>query len=328
MICVIAFFSGDKHLAINLAEWLATLGGVSTHDCLLVVDRSTDSGGVLQPLQQAFRSVTETSSEPAGEQGAWGKGTTNATAANEMWLTAGDYVFHMVKKPWFWLEVDCVPMRPSWLDEIESEYARCRKPFMGAFVNIPPHEPHMSGVAVYPPDVAAHSLDMKIPNKIAWDYAGRRDTVGKKKAHFTSLVQHEYRIDGESPTFPTKDSLNVIKPSTAVFHRCKDDTLIARLREIRAEKQGATAIAEKMIAEAPNPLAAENLELRVRLAEMERKITELVSREKIAPANFEIAKASSPKQPLRGIQMKKKRILSPEHLAKLQAGRAKARGTT
>lgn len=333
MLCVLAFFSGDKHLAVNLANWIERLGGVSTHDCLLVVDKSTDSSGVIEPLRRAFKSVIETSSEPAGSQGTWGTGTTDATAANEMWLTAGDYVYHKLRRPWMWLESDAVPMRSSWLDEIENEYTRCRKPFMGAYVNIPPHEPHMSGNAVYPVDVAEHSLEMKIPNKIAWDYAGRRDTVGKQKAHFTQLIQHEYRVHGEAPTFPTRDSLKIIRPGTAIFHRCKDSSLIDRLREIHEEKRGATAIGEKMTPETVNPLATENEALKRRLEEMDRKITELVSRKRIPmPEKFNTHDAEQAKlretpvakRPYTKKQMKKKRVLSPEHLAKLQAGRAKA----
>lgn len=329
MLTVLAFFSGDKPLAVNLARWIETLGGVSTHDCLLVVDKSTDSSGVIEPLCRAFKTVKETSSEPAGAQGTWGNGTTDATAANEMWITAGNYVYHMLRRPWMWIESDAVPLRPTWLDEIESEYQRARKPFMGAYVNIKPHEPHMSGNGVYPACVADHSMDMAIPNKIAWDYAGRRDTIGKKKAQFTTLIQHEYRVHGKEPTFPTKESLSIILPGTAVFHRCKDETLIDRLREIREEKKGAAGIAEKLVGQPENSLAAENTELRNRIERLEQLLqkggdAELNHACAPQPASTvdrsnAASKVPSPDAAKRGKQMKPKRQMSEATKAKLRA---------
>lgn len=237
MLVTLPYFSGDLDQAIRLANWIRDLGGVANHDCLLVIDRSTIGYGVFEPLQEAFRSVQSIPSDPAGAQGSWGTGTTDATAANQMWMTANIFIYHKLKVPFFWMEPDAVPTRSTWLDELEAEYLASGKKFMGAHVNIPPHEPHMSGVSCYPFNVADHSLAMMDPprdakgGQMAWDYAGRRDTVEKAKAHFTDLIQHEYRINGESPTFPTVESLAVIRPRTAVFHRCKDESLIQRIRE-------------------------------------------------------------------------------------------------
>lgn len=231
MLCVIPFHAGDRSQAIQLAQWMKDLGGVKHHPCLLVVDKGTMKDGVVEPLEQAFKSVTVIYAEPAGQQGEWGKGTTDATAANEMFLTAATYIQEVIKTPWALVEPDATPMRATWLDELEAEYLRGGKPFMGAYVNVPPHEPHMSGNGVYPAVVALHSLDMMRAGKIAWDYQGRHDTVGGRKAHFTNLIQHDYRVHGAPATFPTIESLSIIKPETALYHRCKDGTLIERLRE-------------------------------------------------------------------------------------------------
>lgn len=235
MHCVIPFFSGDKDQAVRLASWIRDLGGVKNHDCLLVVDESTTTEGVFEPLVEAFRSVAVTTSKPSGAQGTWGNGTTDATAANEMFLSGANYVFHKLKAPFFWMEPDAAPTRSTWLDEIEAEYKAAGKPFMGMLVDMPPHELHMSGIGCYPFDVANHSIAMMMPGKTAWDYAGRKDTVAKGKAHFSKLIQHVYRINGntpEWPTFPTLESLSQISPETAVFHRCKTPCLIERLREL------------------------------------------------------------------------------------------------
>lgn len=236
LLCVIPFFFKDKDQAVRLARWIADLGGVKNHDCLLVVDESTTAEGVYEPLSEAFKSVTVTTSKPEGEQGVWGTGTTNAEAANAMFRSGARYVYHKSKVPFFWMEPDAAPTRSTWLDEIESEYKACGKPFMGMRVDVPPHAPHMTGIGCYPFDVANHSLPMMDPfqRKEAWDYAGRKDTIGKGKAHFTDLIQHVYRLNGQEPewpTFPTLESLSQINPEAAVFHRCKDSGLIDRLRE-------------------------------------------------------------------------------------------------
>lgn len=231
MLCLIPYFVGDKNQAVRLAEWIRDLGGVKNHSCLLVIDSGTDSSGVIEPLREAFGSVNTINSPSAGPQGTWGDGTTDATAPNEMWMTGANCVYHKQKVPFFWLEPDAVPLRSTWLDEIEAEYKGCGKKFMGMLVNSPPHELHMSGVAVYPADVANHSLAMMMPGPVAWDYAGRDDTVRRQKAHFTKLIQHEYRVHGKEPTFPDRESLSIIKPETAVFHRCKVSDLVDRLRE-------------------------------------------------------------------------------------------------
>lgn len=277
MLVAISYYSGDRHLAESLARWIADLGGVKKHTCLLVVDRSTTPTGVIEPLLEAFAKVDVVIAEPVGEQGKWGTGTVNAEAANEGWLTAMVNVAHKYKCPWFWMEVDAAPTRSTWLDEIEAEYQRGRKPFMGALVDWPGIEKHMTGIGVYPAEVAKYSLKMATPGTIAWDYAGRDDTVNKGKAHFCNLIQHEYRIDGVSPTFPTLESLNVIRKEAAIFHRCKSTELVGRLREraslIRAGNQtGKTNIPEAAGFSNESPI------LRTQIKELENEVATLKAR--------------------------------------------------
>ncbi len=337
MLIVIPFFSGDKPLAIQLMDWIYERGCGVNHDCLLIVDRSTDSGGIIDVAKQAFQNVYEAASEPAGRQGEWGKGTVDATAANEMWLTAGIYIQHTFpKRRWFWLEPDAIPTRKTAFDEIEDEDRRGTvqpdalgkpKAFTGAYVNIPPHEPHMSGIAVYPPIVADHSLDMAIPGKIAWDYAGRRDTVSKKKAHFTDLIQHEYRTDGVAPTFPTIESLCTIRQRTAVYHRCKDGTLISRLREKMSMDNSGRSVAVQAAPEAPVPNGIPGCveELRQRVHDLELQMAKVMQPTLTAPAVLSAWKANGKrakfKTPAKRTTEQQQAI--NERMAKARAGRGK-----
>ncbi len=333
MIVCLPFFAGDKSQAVRLVNWIKDLGGVKNHSCLLVVDKGTNSVGVIEPLREAFRSVEETSAEPAGVQGEWGKGTTDATAANEMWLTAGAYVQHKIKKRWLWLEPDAVPLPlpfgRSWLDEIEAEDKKGAKPFTGAYVDSQPHEPHMSGVAVYPPCVADHSLDMAIPGKIAWDYAGRKDTIGKQKGYMTRLIQHEYRVDGISPTFPTLESLSIIRPEAIIFHRCKDSSLIDRLRE-RLGKTVTEPVSQPLAG--PEEMIARRIydrDVAILRARIEQLEGPKLDPSKMQPSGNDVRteaiKKLLPAKPYTKKQLRSKRPLSADRKAQLSAALAKAR---
>lgn len=339
MLICLPFFSGDRHLAVSLIDWIAQLGGTKTHDLLLIVDASTNSAGIADTARMCFHSVQEVQAEPVGVQGEWGKGTTNATACNEMWLTASIFIQHKFpKRRWFWLEADAVPTRPSWADEIENEDRNARKPFMGAYVNIPPFEPHMSGIAVYPYNVADYSMNMAVPQNIAWDYAGRRETVGKKMAHFTDLIQHEYRIDGKEPTFPTLESLSLIKPRTAVFHRCKDGTLVARLREkfsgvcvsglnVSSSRDGQEPKGGNLSPNWPEGSTPSTSELHQKIRELEAsnaKLREELKRRILESTPVAVVPVTSPRIPIPppihkvGSPMKKKRTITEEHRQKLK----------
>lgn len=342
MLCVIPFFAGDRHLALQLAQHIERIGGVKHHTCLLVVDKGTMKDGVVEPLQKAFASVEVIFAEPAGAQGTWGNGTTDATAANEMFLTAAIYVQERLKVPFFWMEPDATPTRSTWLDEIEAEYKNGRKAFMGAYVNIPPHEPHMSGVAVYPAIVAEHSMDMMRVDKYAWDYTGRHDTVGKGKAHFTNLIQHEYRVHGESPTFPTQESLKVIRPETAVFHRCKDDSLVKRLLEKKggdascainqhqdapAEGQPETTTVQGMAANSIASNAAPTFHPEVAALTKRVEALEAVVARLNVVNRFQNSGIDSSAPRKQGVPMKRSRgsVRTPEQVASDKARMAKAR---
>lgn len=270
MLVVLPYIHKDRDQMARLCQWLLELGGVENHDCLLVAGR--DKYGACPHDQdirdlcaKAFNRVLgRIEAQYVESTGTWGDGTTDASGPNEAFLTAKDWILHRWKKPWGWMESDAAPIRSTWLDEWESEYLKGAKPFMGMLVNVPPHEPHMSGIGVYPGDIAKYSVDMALPGRIAWDYAGRRDTVGKKRAHFTNLIQHVYRLNGQEPewpTFPTLESLSQINPEAAVFHRCKDLSLLDRLTErLRGQKP------------APKELPSREATLETRVKELEKEL--------------------------------------------------------
>lgn len=144
-------------------------------------------------------------------------------AANTMFVEA-----LTTAEAWFpghavlWCEADTVPMRTGWSDEIAAEYAACGKPFLGDF-HADGGIAHMTGVAVYPhnwselaPCLAA--LPGKDP-ECGWDTQCAYETVPKMARSKT--IQQIWR-----PAKFTKENRELVRAQTALFHQCKDGSLI------------------------------------------------------------------------------------------------------
>lgn len=253
MLVVLNFCHNDRDQALNLLRWMKELGGCQNHDLFLQTNIISASSGLHQELHllavEMFAKVEmRVLDRPEERPWPW--------AANNAWR---DYVFFSrmkVARPWLWLEPDCAPISHGWLDQIDAEYTRANRPFMGDEVTRP--ERRMSGVGVYPPYVTSYTKKLATLGPVAWDQYLANDIV--PNCHFTNLIQHVWNVElGKPetiPTFPNADSLKLIEPSTALFHRNKDGTLIQRLRE-------------RLVPEiAPEPKG--NPELEAALAEIER----------------------------------------------------------
>lgn len=133
----------------------------------------------------------------------------------------------------FWLnEPDCIPLAPGWITKIRQAYAACRRPYMGFIEPAHPagHYPrHMTGNGAYNWQVFQHVRADKLG--VAWDIA-MADTL-TPLCHHTPLFHQEFGPLDHPPTFASVDDLARIPKEAVVFHRCKDGSLIRRLRETR-----------------------------------------------------------------------------------------------
>lgn len=143
-------------------------------------------------------------------------------AANRMFQTvlefcekAGDSVF--------FLEPDGVPLRMDWLEQIESEYRKAGRPFMGGFVPTAPE--HMTGIAVYPPDWRRYAPSLaNVPDSAGWDTYCAGEV--NPHAHFTPLIQHVFKRHQPGWSIP---GLNALDPRAVIFHQDKYGKLISLL---------------------------------------------------------------------------------------------------
>lgn len=145
---------------------------------------------------------------------------------------------HFPGCPTLWFEADCIPTRPSWAGEIDAEYKRLGKPFLGDMHALCPI-PHMTGNAVYPPDWRAKSPSIAAlpkPNPAqGWDTLCAHETLPQSAK--SNLIQqawfHPVPRFSEGSHF-----MKAVHPQTVLFHRSKDGTLI----DVLAKRQGCPPI--------------------------------------------------------------------------------------
>lgn len=233
MICVLGFAQTDANQAIDLLRFCKELGGSPNHDILLVADCATDYNLCLEAKKcagEAFRSVTLITNSCAVR--GWPQG------ANSLFAAASKYA-HCVHEPFLFLEPDCTPLKPGWLDAIEAEYnAEPKKPFMGCVYKS--DSPglageFLSGISVYPPDSV---FNVDAAPKSAWDVTNREHML--KHGKHTDLIWNFWGTRNLSPTFVEAKTpqtpinaftLADIPPKAVLQHRCKNGTLIQLLRK-------------------------------------------------------------------------------------------------
>lgn len=120
-----------------------------------------------------------------------------------------------------WVEADSVPMRASWYREIASEYQLCNRPFLGEILK-DGQITHMTGNGVYHPNwrTLAPSLAALGQEACGWDTLCAHDIV--PRAHPSKTIQQIWRPG----PFDAAAVNALIRPETALFHQCKDGTLI------------------------------------------------------------------------------------------------------
>jgi hypothetical protein len=201
LLVVIPFSRSDFSLAENLMNWLEELGRYEDNELLLVRDiklTELECSRLYATARRVFKHVSSI--------------TTPFTLPDERWPVGPNWMFettlrHIVSLknphvPWLWLEPDAVPMRESWLRDLESTYDRAKQPFMGQVV-----VPGMEG----------------LPERMLSPGSSTTSTVRKiAPPTFVAKRSHGHPVNA----LELKD----IPITTALFHRCKDGSLTGLLR--------------------------------------------------------------------------------------------------
>lgn len=227
---VIPLCEKDFLLTVHLLEWLQALKGTQKldYDCVFVFHffgfKQMNYLGFLG--RDVFRHCHFIIPASGPKRDGWPHGP--------------NYLFqetlNSMNEPFLWLEPDCIPLCPEWLDSLNEEYFRMQMPFMGT-INSDQNKSHFSGVAVYPKD-ARHWYKNKFPTEVAFDMVPQDEIMAN--CHDTNLIHNFWGKKGLPPTF--KENLeksdpentltpDAIKKTAVLFHRCKDGSLSKILRK-------------------------------------------------------------------------------------------------
>lgn len=211
-----------------LATWIKELGGVKNHEAILCITRPAQRIGaedqILPILREAFGTVS--TFVPRDEvEIPWPNDKNDASSPNHMFRRVSEEMEWIRKKPFLWLEMDAIPTKANWMDELDREYEKGAKPFMGVRLEVR-GAPYMSGVAVYPANITVCTSLLRNCGQNPFDVFSGRDTV--RMAHFTDLIQ--YVKPNEHGVADWSVHKEGILPNTVLYHRSKDLSLIDNLR--------------------------------------------------------------------------------------------------
>ena len=218
----------DWHLAVKMLTWWKTLlGGQGNPFTTTVIYSSQLTPAQVDALgDTGLPNLCLIEAASVREIGYFG-------AANQMFKFGLDWMSrNLPGKAMLWVEADCVPMRAGWVEEILAEYRQCGQPFMGDHVVEGQRIPHMTGNGVYHPDWQTHAPGFTLlPGPIeTWGWDSQFAAQTFPQSHKAATIQQIWR-----PELPITGSfLEQMRPDTALFHQCKDGSLI----DVLCEKQG------------------------------------------------------------------------------------------
>jgi hypothetical protein len=228
----------EIEMAHRWMDWVSELGCTDGHSLYLIPASGLNISALIPKSNKAFGGRVHLIKDEEQQTSDWQntEQLRSASGPNSAFRQVAWHFYHGQLGPYFWCELDCVPLTKDWLDRLETEYKSCGKPFMGAHVQIESVPEHMSGNAIYVnvPENAPGLIQRTnwTPRgqsqsfELAFDIAGSKDVL--PKAHFTNLIQHKFRFKGFESRFEFDA---VIDPNAVVFHSDKSGSIYKYLRE-------------------------------------------------------------------------------------------------
>lgn len=246
MLIVIPISEADVHLREGFVSSLKRCGKNNRCDALIVgpeslrkdIDSMADE---IAPLFEKVMTYILIGTIPKG----WPVG------CNYYFTSIVRYLDYKIKnrQPWYFFEMDNVPLVSGWAEKLLEAYNLGRKPFMGVveptqiYQNGKPWKnagQHMVGTGIYPPGFSTFSKLWRYLGNEPWDVYLQWEIT--PKTQHTNLIQHnwgthKYRIEGGDIVCDSTKELDyginfahLIRGDAVVLHGCKDNSL-ARLLE-------------------------------------------------------------------------------------------------
>lgn len=148
---VIPVSNHDEDLIADFCNVVEFLGPYPNHE-LLVVCRPSDIQFGLKIFDRLKKLFKDPEIHEFAEDGTYGW----PQGPNHYWKMTIEHLIETNNQlPWFWLEIDCTPVKNDWLDLLEKEYIECGTACLGMIQDLTMNNidsQHLVGVAIYPPD--------------------------------------------------------------------------------------------------------------------------------------------------------------------------------
>ena len=217
----LAFCPSDVGSACRLLNWIGELGTPKSADAVLIPSVNCSLRDIWSVYREAVSRFEDVRVDVCELPDApWPVGP------NRMFDWAG----RVIRRPFLWLEPDCVPLHGKWLEELDEEFRRCGKPVLADWYDAE----HSSGIAIYTP-AEARALAAIGDQRQAWD--SREPEFFRSISARSAKIQHIWGQKDCPPTFttfrtgkPGSATIGLVRPGAALFHRCKDGSLMKLLR--------------------------------------------------------------------------------------------------
>lgn len=250
MIIVLPHFSGDLQLLIKNLGWYQELDGKLPCEVVLSSDTQTKNDEAAALAKQIFKKVHLFKYDRIAE-------TKWPHPQNHAFMSLAWHMYSKFPKQSFlWIETDCVPLCPGWIQKIKECHIAGKKPFTGHWNATAPSVNGRIGVfngsAVYPWNVSkyaprAMTAALMEGNQPPWDvYCSPEVEPYLNKANH--LFQHIWRDDATGEAYSFKNAEQVaqaIRPGVVLFHRVKDGSLIDVLRGPESIQKARAVVEDK-----------------------------------------------------------------------------------
>lgn len=226
ILIVIPFWQGDQAQAIELCRIIAGLQSVhvgnAAHVMLVARQDCNMDQNMVKIIASKFNTLTYKSMSnlkgwPAGPNGMFG---------NTMIHISNNFVkkYECI----YWMEPDAIPLVPNWFANLVKEWKSrhpscnimgCRSDCHGDGTG-----DHITGCAVYHPNIARIYPPLTMCDNVAWDYLHRAKMVAMGK--HTTLIENWYKA--KNAPYGIVDRVNV---GVNILHGFKDNSVINHVKK-------------------------------------------------------------------------------------------------
>lgn len=224
MLIILSYWNGDRELARQAAELMADLqphhvGSV----CEVMVSCRQDckiDQNIVAKLKTRFNTRTHVCTSPLR---GWPGGCNGMFGSSMQHVSNSLAHYDCV----FWMEADCTPMYTNWFADLYNEWVKrpdgvkivgCKCDANGNGTGW-----HITGCALYDPQIARIMPEIAYADSWAWDW-GCRDKILKIGSH-TNAIGLKYKA--------TELQADILDQRYSVIHGFKNDALLKLVRERR-----------------------------------------------------------------------------------------------